>query len=93
MRVGKCDHVGNIETDRKQYTLTLTEVNNWAGPDGVVKSKVMLVNGMPLALVAKAVVTLANTFESSRQDSGYVRSKPCIVCQDCAFNTAKPSLT
>ncbi|KAM7219662.1 laccase [Rhypophila decipiens] len=28
----------------KTYTLTLTEVNNWTGPDGVVKRKVMLVN-------------------------------------------------
>ncbi|KAK0612088.1 laccase [Immersiella caudata] len=29
----------------KKYTLTLTEVDNWLGPDGVVKKKVMLVNG------------------------------------------------
>lgn len=28
-----------------QYTLTLTEVDNWLGPDGVTKEKVMLVNG------------------------------------------------
>ncbi|KAM7204229.1 laccase [Naviculisporaceae sp. PSN 640] len=28
----------------RTYTLTLTEVNNWLGPDGVVKEKVMLVN-------------------------------------------------
>ncbi|KAK4225831.1 laccase [Podospora fimiseda] len=29
----------------RSYTLTLTEVDNWTGPDGVVKHKVMLVNG------------------------------------------------
>ncbi|KAK3995163.1 laccase [Cladorrhinum sp. PSN332] len=29
----------------RSYTLTLTEVDNWTGPDGVVKEKVMLVNG------------------------------------------------
>ncbi|KAK4183168.1 laccase [Podospora australis] len=29
----------------RTYTLTLTEVDNWTGPDGVVKKKVMLVNG------------------------------------------------
>ncbi|KAK0648653.1 laccase [Cercophora newfieldiana] len=29
----------------RKYTLTLTEVDNWTGPDGVVKKKVMLVNG------------------------------------------------
>ncbi|KAK3312917.1 laccase-1 [Apodospora peruviana] len=29
----------------KFYTLTLTEVDNWVGPDGVTKKKVMLVNG------------------------------------------------
>ncbi|CAP61995.1 uncharacterized protein PODANS_5_1200 [Podospora anserina S mat+] len=29
----------------RTYTLTLTEVDNWLGPDGVVKQKVMLVNG------------------------------------------------
>ncbi|KAK4101287.1 multicopper oxidase [Parathielavia hyrcaniae] len=29
----------------RPYTLTLTEVDNWTGPDGVVKNKVMLVNG------------------------------------------------
>ncbi|AEO58496.1 extracellular laccase, lcc1 [Thermothelomyces thermophilus ATCC 42464] len=28
----------------RPYTLTLTEVDNWTGPDGVVKEKVMLVN-------------------------------------------------
>ncbi|TPX10102.1 uncharacterized protein E0L32_001299 [Thyridium curvatum] len=27
------------------YTFVLTEVNNWVGPDGVVKNKFMLVNG------------------------------------------------
>lgn len=30
----------------RNYTLTLTEEDNWTGPDGVVKEKVMLVNGM-----------------------------------------------
>lgn len=30
----------------RRYTLTLTEHDNWQGPDGVVKAKVMLVNGM-----------------------------------------------
>lgn len=29
----------------RNYTLTLTEEDNWTGPDGVVKEKVMLVNG------------------------------------------------
>lgn len=29
----------------RQYTLNLTEHDNWTGPDGVVKRKVMLVNG------------------------------------------------
>lgn len=29
-----------------QYSLTLTEEDNWVGPDGVTKEKVMLVNGM-----------------------------------------------
>lgn len=29
-----------------QYDLTLTEQDNWVGPDGVTKEKVMLVNGM-----------------------------------------------
>ncbi|KAK3306164.1 laccase-1 [Chaetomium strumarium] len=29
----------------RKYTLTLTETDNWQGPDGVVKEKVMLVNG------------------------------------------------
>ncbi|KAK4120739.1 multicopper oxidase [Parathielavia appendiculata] len=29
----------------RPYTLTLTEIDNWTGPDGVVKNKVMLVNG------------------------------------------------
>jgi len=28
----------------RPYTFTLTEVDNWTGPDGVVKSKVMLIN-------------------------------------------------
>jgi FtsP/CotA-like multicopper oxidase with cupredoxin domain len=28
----------------RKYTLTMTEVDNWTGPDGVVKEKVMLVN-------------------------------------------------
>lgn len=28
-----------------QYSLTLTEEENWVGPDGVTKEKVMLVNG------------------------------------------------
>ncbi|KAK4148794.1 laccase [Chaetomidium leptoderma] len=35
-------NTGNVRT----YTLTLTEANNWTGPDGVVKNKVMLVNSM-----------------------------------------------
>ncbi|ROW00470.1 hypothetical protein VPNG_07965 [Cytospora leucostoma] len=29
----------------RDYTLTLTESDNWTGPDGVIKKKVMLVNG------------------------------------------------
>ncbi|EGS22488.1 uncharacterized protein CTHT_0020300 [Thermochaetoides thermophila DSM 1495] len=29
----------------RKYTLTLTEEDNWTGPDGVVKEKIMLVNG------------------------------------------------
>ncbi|KAK3348695.1 laccase [Lasiosphaeria hispida] len=29
----------------RKYNLTLTEEDNWMGPDGVVKEKVMLVNG------------------------------------------------
>ncbi|KAK5661604.1 hypothetical protein OQA88_9704 [Cercophora sp. LCS_1] len=29
----------------RKYTLTLTEEENWVGPDGVAKAKVMLVNG------------------------------------------------
>ncbi|KAB5559524.1 benzenediol:oxygen oxidoreductase [Coniochaeta sp. 2T2.1] len=29
----------------RTYALTITEVDNWTGPDGVVKPKVMLVNG------------------------------------------------
>ncbi|KAK4249145.1 extracellular laccase [Corynascus novoguineensis] len=29
----------------RHYNLTLTEVDDWLGPDGVVKKKVMLVNG------------------------------------------------
>ncbi|KAK3689317.1 laccase [Podospora appendiculata] len=32
----------------RNYVLTLTEVDNWTGPDGVVKSKVMLINGPTL---------------------------------------------
>jgi len=32
--------------DIRQYNLTLTEVDDWLGPDGVIKKKVMLVNGM-----------------------------------------------
>ena len=31
-----------------QYTLNITEEENWTGPDGVVKVKVMLVNGKSL---------------------------------------------
>lgn len=31
-----------------QYTLNLTEEENWVGPDGVAKAKVMLVNGKSL---------------------------------------------
>jgi len=27
-----------------QYSLSITEVDNWVGPDGVVKEKVMLIN-------------------------------------------------
>lgn len=34
-----------------QYHLTLTEEDNWLGPDGVTKDKVMLVNGMRKAVV------------------------------------------
>jgi hypothetical protein len=33
-------------TYKSQYTLTLTEADNWQGPDGVIKERVMLVNGM-----------------------------------------------
>ena len=29
----------------RQYTLNITEVDNWVGPDGAVKPKAMLVNG------------------------------------------------
>lgn len=29
----------------RDYTLTLTESDDWTGPDGVIKKKVMLVNG------------------------------------------------
>ncbi|KAJ4407264.1 laccase, multicopper oxidase, benzenediol:oxygen oxidorectuctase [Neurospora sp. IMI 360204] len=29
----------------RRYTLDLTETDNWTGPDGVVKEKVMMVNG------------------------------------------------
>lgn len=39
----------------EQYTLALTEVDNWVGPDGVAKEKVMLVNGEQSALVSLRV--------------------------------------
>jgi len=29
----------------RKYTLNITEHDNWQGPDGVVKQKVMLING------------------------------------------------
>lgn len=35
-----------------QYTLNLTEEENWVGPDGVAKAKVMLVNGRSSLLVS-----------------------------------------
>ena len=33
-----------VPANTTQYALTITEVDNWLGPDGVVKEKVMLVN-------------------------------------------------
>ncbi|KAL2131630.1 hypothetical protein VTI74DRAFT_4784 [Chaetomium olivicolor] len=55
----------------RSYTLTLTEVNNWAGPDGVVKEKVMLVNGKILGPTISAdwgdtiQVTVINNLETN----------------------------
>lgn len=53
-------HRGNdeclAESDlREQYTLTLTEEENWQGSDGVTKDKVMLVNGMHIELMLLSV--------------------------------------
>lgn len=36
---------GKSEANCRQYVFNLTEVDNWMGPDGVVKEKVMLING------------------------------------------------
>jgi len=43
-----------------QYTLNITEEENWTGPDGVVKVKVMLVNGK-LLLLGVVVGAVANS--------------------------------
>ena len=35
---------GLQRTTARTFDLTLTEIDNWTGPDGVVKEKVMLIN-------------------------------------------------
>lgn len=45
---------------REQYTLTLTEEENWKGPDGVTKDKVMLVNGTHIMLLSVSLALKGN---------------------------------
>jgi hypothetical protein len=48
----------------RQYSLSITEVDNWTGPDGVVKSKVMLVNGKCHGL-SSPIVTITDTSQTN----------------------------
>jgi hypothetical protein len=59
-----------IEANMGQYTFTLTEEENWTGPDGVVKNKVMLINSMLCRFLNLLLLKLTDTFY--RQDHGYV---------------------
>jgi hypothetical protein len=58
------------DTNRRQYTFTLTEEENWTGPDGVVKNKVMLINSMLCRFPDPLFAKLTNILH--RQDHGYV---------------------
>lgn len=67
-----------------QYTLNLTEEENWVGPDGVAKAKVMLVNGRSSLLVSFRSVT----------NFSQAKFSVCLGCQvapnECLLTPRRP---
>lgn len=66
------------------YNLEITEVHNWKGPDGVVKSFVQLINGQfpGPTLYAKWGDTITVNVKNSMPTNGYVtltHFQSCIV--------------